>query len=168
MEAEGLPSYALSVMSEGLSFGDPSFYQNDLDIIHVDAPLLKMQWWMVMFWTKTGICKEMVDGSRGVALSKSKPIRQESVRSIAPRAKSMDFRWVGYVCRTSNANIDEGDCAISPTMLQLWEAFELCHAHWKGHLTIFGMGSIGSWGMFNNVVGVVMVEVDGLGSGGDS
>lgn len=70
-----------------------------------------------MFWTGTEIWKTTNDGSHGVALSNSKTIRRESPGSISHRVESKDFRWVGHVCRTSNADIDDGDSTMSLTML---------------------------------------------------
>jgi len=43
MGIEEQRSYALRVISYGLSSGDQSFFQTILDIIHVDAPLSTMQ-----------------------------------------------------------------------------------------------------------------------------
>lgn len=40
---EGHLFYALSIMSEGLSLGDPNFCQMDLDMMHVEAISSTMQ-----------------------------------------------------------------------------------------------------------------------------
>jgi len=61
--------------------------------------------------------KAMSDASHGVALSKSKNIKREFSGSIMPKVEIKAFHWVGHVCRTSNANIVDGDCAKSSTML---------------------------------------------------
>lgn len=75
MGVEGWLSYNLSLMSKVLTSGDPNFEKADLDSIHVDAPSLTMQQWMVMFWIENGIWKEMTNGTLRVDLSKSKTIR---------------------------------------------------------------------------------------------
>jgi len=87
IRAEGHLSYALIVMLEGLSLGDPNFCQMDLDMIYVESPLLMMKKWMLIFWTETGIWKATVEGSRGVALSKSKTMRWESISRLCLKWK---------------------------------------------------------------------------------
>ena len=47
----------------------------------------------------------------GVALSKSKAIRQVSVGSIAPNVERRAFPYFGHECDTSKANVVEGDWA---------------------------------------------------------
>ena len=104
-------------MTEGFSSGEPNFCQIFLDMMHVDAPSSMTHQWIVIFYTDTGIWKETMEGSRGVALSKLKDIRCVLVGSIAPNAKRMAFHCFGHDCNTSKADIAVGDCAKSSMIL---------------------------------------------------
>ena len=50
-----------------------------------------------------------MEGSLGVALSKSKAIRRVSAGSIAANVESRAFRCFGHDCSTCSANIVAGD-----------------------------------------------------------
>ena len=58
-----------------------------------------------------------MEGSLGVALSKSKAIRCVLVGLIAPNAEIKAFLCFGHDCNTSKAGIAVGDCAKSSMIL---------------------------------------------------
>ena len=104
-------------MEDGCIIGDPSFYQTRVDITHVDAPSSTMHRCTTWFRIDTRIWKAMVDGMHGSLFSMSNVINLESEGSIAPRAASKDFHYVGQVLSTSRADIAVGVWAKSSTML---------------------------------------------------
>ena len=65
----------------------------------------------------TGIWKVTMEGSLGVALSKSKAIMRMSAESTIPNAEIKAFRCFGHDCSTSEADMAAGDWAKSSTML---------------------------------------------------
>ena len=59
----------------------------------------------------------MVDGMRGSPFSILNVIKLDSEGSMAPRAASKDFRYVGHVLSTSRVDMDVGVWAKSSTIL---------------------------------------------------
>ena len=64
---------------------------------------------MVMFCTDTDIWRATIEGSLGVALSKSKAIRRKLAGSMAPNVESKAFRCFGNYFNTSRGDIAVGD-----------------------------------------------------------
>ena len=104
-------------MEDGCRIGDPSFCQTKVEITHVDAPSSTMHQLTTKFWIDIGIWKVMVDGIRGSPFSVSNMINLESEGSMAPRAASNAFRYVGRILSTSRADMAIGVWAKSSTML---------------------------------------------------
>ena len=87
-------------MEDGCKIGDPSFYQTNVDMTHVDALSSTMHQCTTKFWMDTRIWKVMVKGMHGSSFSVSNVVNLESEGSTAPRASGKDFFYVGKVLST--------------------------------------------------------------------
>ena len=86
-------------------------------ITHVDSPSSTMHHYTTKFQIDTGIWKAMANGMRGSLFSMSNVVNLESEGSMAPRAASNAFRYIGHVLSTSIVDTVVGVWAKSSTML---------------------------------------------------
>ena len=104
-------------MEDGCKIGDPSFYQTNVDMTHVDALSSTMHQCTTKFWMDTRIWKVIVEGMRGSPFSMSNVINLDSEGSTTFREASKAFCCVGNVLSTSRVDMAIGVWAKSSIML---------------------------------------------------
>ena len=104
-------------MEDGYRIGDPSFYQANVDMMHVDSPSSTMHRCTTKFRMDTEIPKAIVEGMHRSPFSVSNVINLVSNESIAPRVASKDFCCVGHVLSTSRVDMVVGVWDKSSIML---------------------------------------------------